>query len=103
MQNDIQQRPVDFDAAVVGNKAQPAKFVHEEADAGPGRSNHLRKRLLADFRNYRLRFLLVKGRPKPLSRTTSFILNSCQRRRRVSREPFEHVGNPAAIALASAK
>jgi len=34
---------------IVVNPAQFAKFVHEEADACPGRSNHLRKRSLADL------------------------------------------------------
>src|ERR1700686_767801 len=59
VQNDIQQRAVDFDAvfdaAVVFNEAELAKFVHEETHARPRRSNHLRKRLLADFGDDRLR------------------------------------------------
>jgi hypothetical protein len=38
------------------NEAQFSKFVHEETHAGPGRADHLRKRLLADFRDHRLRF-----------------------------------------------
>src|ERR1700730_9291544 len=59
VQNDIQQRTVDFDASVVVNKTQFSKFVHEKTHAGPGRSDHLRKRLLADFREDRLRFLFL--------------------------------------------
>src|SRR5580704_11262255 len=59
VQNDIQQRAVDFDAvfdaAVVFNEAELAKFVHEETDARPRRSDHLGKRLLADFGDNRLR------------------------------------------------
>src|SRR5580700_10749567 len=59
VQNDIQQRAVDFrsvfDAAVVFNEAELAKFVHEETHARPRRSDHLRKRLLADFGDNRLR------------------------------------------------
>src|SRR5580700_454872 len=59
VQNDIQQRAVDFDtvfdAAVVFNEAKLTKFVHEETDARPRRSNHFRKRLLADFGDDRLR------------------------------------------------
>jgi hypothetical protein len=50
---------VDFDVAVVVNEAQFSKFVHEETHVGPGRSNHVRKRLLADFRDYRLRFVFL--------------------------------------------
>jgi hypothetical protein len=44
---------MDFDVAVVVNEAQ---FVHEETHTGPGCSDHLRKRLLADFRDDGLRF-----------------------------------------------
>src|ERR1700731_4798266 len=50
---------MDFDAAVVVNKPQFSKFVHEETHPGPGRSDHIRKRLLADFRKDRLRFLVL--------------------------------------------
>jgi hypothetical protein len=42
MQNDIQQRTVDLDAAVVVNEAQFSKFVHEKTHAGPRRSDHIR-------------------------------------------------------------
>src|SRR3984893_10059504 len=62
VQNDIQQWTVDFDAAVaavVVNEAQFAKFVHEKTHAGSGRSDHIRKRLLADFRKDRLRFVVL--------------------------------------------
>src|SRR5437667_1677602 len=45
---------MDFDAAVVLNEAQLSKFVHEETHARARRSDHLRKRLLADFRDHRL-------------------------------------------------
>jgi hypothetical protein len=41
------------------NEAQFSKFVHEETHAGPGRADHLGKRLLADFRDYRLRFVFL--------------------------------------------
>ena len=50
---------MDLDAAVVVNEAQFSKFVHEETHARPGRADHLRKRLLADFRDYRLRFVFL--------------------------------------------
>src|ERR1700730_6812546 len=59
MQNDIQQGTMDTDADVVVNEAQFSKFVHEETHARPGRADHLRKRLLADFRDYRLRFVFL--------------------------------------------
>ena len=45
-----------FDTAVVGNKAQLAKFVHEKTHARPRRSDHLRKGFLADLGDNRLRF-----------------------------------------------
>src|SRR6202040_2911305 len=50
---------MDFDAAVVVNKPQVSKFVHEKTHPGSGRTDHIRKRLLADFREDRLRFLVV--------------------------------------------
>ena len=46
---------MDFDTAVVINQTEFAKFVHEETHAGPGRSDHLCKRFLADFCYERLR------------------------------------------------
>ena len=46
---------MNFDAAVIINQAQSSKLVHEKTHAGPGRSDHLRKRLLADFCYNRLR------------------------------------------------
>src|SRR6476661_2049584 len=49
VQNDIEQRGVDFDLAVVVNQAQFSKFVHKKAHAGARRTNHLRERLLADL------------------------------------------------------
>ena len=54
VQNDVQQRAVDFHMAVVINEAQLSKFVHEMAHTGPRGADHLRQRLLADLRNDRL-------------------------------------------------
>jgi hypothetical protein len=54
---------VDCNAAVVLNETQFSKLVHEETHSGPGRSDHLRKRFLVDFGDYRLRFpVLAKVR-----------------------------------------
>ena len=50
---------MDLDAAVVVNEAQLSKFVHEETHARSRRADHLRKRLLADFRDQRLRFIFL--------------------------------------------
>jgi hypothetical protein len=55
----IQQCTVDLDAAVVVNEPQFSEFIHEETQAGPGRANHVRKRLRADFRDHRLRFVFL--------------------------------------------
>jgi hypothetical protein len=49
VQNHVQQGIVDFNIAVVVNKAQLPKFVHEKADTRSRRADHLRKSLLADF------------------------------------------------------
>jgi hypothetical protein len=54
VQNDAQQRAVDFDAAVVINDEQFPKLVHEMAHTGPRSADRLRERLLADLRNDRL-------------------------------------------------
>ena len=44
------------DAAVVFDKTELAKAVHEEADARAGGANHLRQGLLRDLGNVLLRF-----------------------------------------------
>ena len=54
VQNNAQQRAVDFYAAVVINEAQFPKLVHEMAHTGARSANHLRERLLADLSNDRL-------------------------------------------------
>jgi hypothetical protein len=50
VENDAQQGTVDFDAAVVVNKTQFPKFVHEKTYARSRRADHFRQCLLADFR-----------------------------------------------------
>src|ERR1022692_618539 len=55
VQNHIKQRLMDPDATVVFNKAELAKAIHEEADAGAGGADHLRQRLLRDLGNQRFR------------------------------------------------
>ena len=44
VQNDIQQRTVDFDLTVVVNQAQFSKFVHKKAYPGARRTDHIRER-----------------------------------------------------------
>ena len=51
VQDDIDQRLVDADAAVVLDEAELAKAIHEEADAGAGGADHLRQSFLGDGRN----------------------------------------------------
>lgn len=46
---------MDAQGAVVFDKAQLAEAVHKKTDARPRRADHLRQRLLADLRDYRLR------------------------------------------------
>jgi hypothetical protein len=50
VENHVQQGTVDFDAAVVVNKTQFTKFVHEKTHARSRRADHFRQCLLADFR-----------------------------------------------------
>jgi len=49
MQNGIQQRIMNLDVSIVADESKFAEFVHEGADAGSGRSNHLCQRFLADI------------------------------------------------------
>ena len=42
---------MNLDAPVVLNKAELAKAVHEETDAGPSGADHLRQGFLRDLRN----------------------------------------------------
>jgi len=51
MQNDIQQRAVDFKVAVVINQAHFSELIHEKAHSSTRRANHLRERFLADLWN----------------------------------------------------
>src|SRR6202023_3532736 len=55
VENHVQQGTVDLDAAVVVNKTQFQKFVHEKTHARSRRADHLRQCLLADFRDDWLR------------------------------------------------
>src|ERR1700722_8239008 len=55
VQHCMQQRIVDFDFSVIADEAEFAELVHEEADAGTGGPDHLRKGCLADIRDDRLR------------------------------------------------
>ena len=45
---------MDFDTAVVFDKPQPSKLVHEMAHARPGRSDHFREKLLIDLGGHRM-------------------------------------------------
>jgi hypothetical protein len=51
VQNDVEQRLVNPDATVIFNKAELAKAIHEEADAGPGGSDHFCQSFLRDLWN----------------------------------------------------
>jgi hypothetical protein len=51
VQNHIEERPMNPDATVVFNKAELAKTVHEEANAGAGGADHFGQSFLRDLRN----------------------------------------------------
>ena len=55
VKNYVEKGLVDVDAAVVIDKAELAKAIHEEADAGSSRSNHVGKRLLRDLWDFHQR------------------------------------------------
>jgi hypothetical protein len=51
VQNHIEERLMNPDATVVFNKAEIAKTIHEEANAGPGGADHFGQSFLRDLRN----------------------------------------------------
>ena len=59
VENRIQQRGVHFDSAIVGDEAELAESVHEKADAGARRADHLGERFLTDFCDRRLRIAVL--------------------------------------------
>jgi hypothetical protein len=58
MQNHVQQRAVNLQAAVVFDEPKLTKLVHERADARARGADHLGQHLLADRRNDRFRFFV---------------------------------------------
>ena len=59
MQDDIQQRGVDLQPAVVVNEPQFSEPVHEGADPRAGCADHFRQHFLTDLGNYALRFAFL--------------------------------------------
>ena len=55
MQNRAQQRIVDLDVPIIADEAQPAKLVHEIANAGSRGPDHLCQCFLTNVRADRLR------------------------------------------------
>src|SRR5271166_2039782 len=55
-QDNVEQRLMYLDSAVVTYKSQLAKAIHKEADAGPGGADHLRQCFLSDGWNKGFRF-----------------------------------------------
>src|SRR5437763_15471150 len=74
VQNHVQQGIMDLYFSVVVDKTQFAEFIHEEADARPGRANHLRQRFLTERSHDRLRlaFLAEIGEQKEKPSETLF-------------------------------
>lgn len=59
VQDDVQQGAIDGQVTVILDQSQAPEFVHEEADPGPGRADHLRQGLLADFGDDRFGFFVL--------------------------------------------
>jgi len=65
IQQDVEQRVMDVNVAVVVNETQFTEFVHERAHARPRASDHFRERRLTYLCFDRLRFaILAKIRHK---------------------------------------
>ena len=73
-QDHVEQRLMYLDAAVVTDKAELAKAIHEKADARPRGANHLRQGFLRDGRNVGFRFarLAKFGHQQENARQTFF-------------------------------
>jgi len=56
VKNHVEKGLIDMDAAVVIDKAELAKPIHEEANPGSSRSDHVGKGLLRDLGNFHQRF-----------------------------------------------
>ncbi len=54
VEDNIEERSVDFEPAVVFNEAQLSKLVHKVTDPCPSSADHLCQGLLTDPRNHRL-------------------------------------------------
>jgi hypothetical protein len=74
MENQVQQGTMDFNMAVIINKPQFPKFVHEIAHAGPSCADHLSERLLADIRKDRFWLTFLA---KATSRLSQFSESVC--------------------------
>src|SRR5208283_2380521 len=59
VQNDVEQRAVHLQTAVVMNETQFPESVHEKTDSRTSRTDHLGQGLLADLGNYRLGFAFL--------------------------------------------
>jgi len=59
VENNVQQRAVDLQPAIVANKAQFSEPVHEEADPRAGCADHFRQHLLTDLGHYALGFAFL--------------------------------------------
>ena len=51
VQNDIEQRLMNLDGAVVFNKSEIAETIHEKTNSRPSSADHFRERFLGDFWN----------------------------------------------------
>ena len=54
VQDDVDERAMNFEGAVVFDEPEAPEFVHEKADSRTSRADHLRQHLLIDLRNYLL-------------------------------------------------
>jgi hypothetical protein len=69
---------MDLQPTVVVNEAELSELVHEDADTGPRRPNHLREHRLTDFRGDALRrtlFAKIRQQQKGASQSFSLELN----------------------------
>src|SRR5579863_5151712 len=74
VENDVEERAMDVEAAVVLDKAQLSEFVHKVTHPGAGGANHSGQSFLAELRDQGLRFrFLAKVRQQQKDSSQAFL------------------------------
>ena len=97
MEDNVQQRAMNLQPAVVMNKSQFPESVHEEADPRAGSADHFRQHFLTDLGNYCLGFAFLakmgeqqKNPGKPLFARIEKLIDQIFFKTDVPRQQIDH-------------